>query len=388
MIVLLGLILALLPSYLLRFRIFNIPATFLEFLIIAFLVFSVYQLTINSRFTDQLNKIKKLGKLNYAIGFFILAGIISTIISPEPMKALGQLKVFIIEPILVFYASILILNKTNIRTVLKLLFISATLISLFALFQYFTNFLLPLRFWGAGLEPKRLTSIFEYPNALALYLAPLLGLFFILWHRSFGFVNRKILLVGLVVMALALILTFSRGSWIALLLALVIPMVLRQPWKIKAVIIVAVVLLSLIPQIRQRLTLVDPSSTVHVDLIKIGLEEVKNSPFLGNGLSGFRTTLTDRVYGGEILNYPHNVVLNFWLEMGLLGLLAFCFVIYHNFYEYKKKPTILKSAAWVYLVVILIHGLVDVPYFKNDLAVLFWFITSLFYIDSDTNIAN
>jgi len=29
------------------------------------------------------------------------------------------------------------------------------------------------------------------------------------------------------------------------------------------------------------------------------------------------------------------------------------------------------------MVVVLIHGLVDVPYFKNDLAILFWIVYAL-----------
>ena len=33
------------------------------------------------------------------------------------------------------------------------------------------------------------------------------------------------------------------------------------------------------------------------------------------------------------------------------------------------------------MTVLLIHGLVDVPYFKNDLAVLFWIIIGLIIIN-------
>ena len=54
MTVFLGLVLALLPTYLLRFNIFGIPATILEILIVVFLLAAIARLKIS-----DLGKIKK-----------------------------------------------------------------------------------------------------------------------------------------------------------------------------------------------------------------------------------------------------------------------------------------------------------------------------------------
>ena len=103
-----GLILALLPTYLVRFTIFGLPTTFLEVILGVFLlavfVAEVFRLPKNGglKASATFQKIKRLGPANYAIGLFVLSGIISTLISPEPIKALGQLKAFIIEPVLFF----------------------------------------------------------------------------------------------------------------------------------------------------------------------------------------------------------------------------------------------------------------------------------------------
>jgi hypothetical protein len=165
-----GLILALLPIYIVRFSILNIPTTALELMVGVFLL-AVLVTNFNR---DTWKRLEGLGRVNLWIGAFILAGIISTIISPEPMRALGQLKAFIIEPVLLFYASVIVFKTERDMIVpLRFLFWSASLIGLFGLVQYWTHLFLPLRFWGYGEEVKRITSVFEYPNALALYLAPL-----------------------------------------------------------------------------------------------------------------------------------------------------------------------------------------------------------------------
>jgi O-antigen ligase len=107
----------------------------------------------------------------------------------------------------------------------------------------------------------------------------------------------------------------------------------------------------------------------------------------------------------EIYMYPHNIYLNFWSELGIFGMLLFCWIfvkfIYLGFRNLKLIGNCLPSEALAkvgkleirnrdkaslkYLntglicsmVVILIHGLVDVPYFKNDLSVIFWVLIAV-----------
>ena len=374
-------ILALAPSYLIRLNLFGLPTTVLEILVGGFL------LAAGGRAKGEgFRKIKKLGHINYAIGLFVVAGIISTIFSPEPIKALGLLKAFIIEPVLLFYA-ILLTIKTPKQTaiVLQGLFWGAVAVSLFGIFQHYSFIHLPLRFWGTGSEVERITSVFDYPNALSLYLGPLIGLFSALWLNNYSFTRHRILsLVGIGVMTIALLMTFSRGSWIAVAITLLWLAARRFGVKktVWPAIAICLVIL-LLPNVRQRLTLglSDPSSSAHLNLLKIGANKIIQSPILGNGLYGFRTTLTQAGYQNpDLINYPHNIFLNFWLETGLLGLISFLWIIYLAYQQHTKKSSVLTLAGSAFILVVLIHGLVDAPYFKNDLAILFWFAISLFYL--------
>jgi O-antigen ligase len=107
-------------------------------------------------------------------------------------------------------------------------------------------------------------------------------------------------------------------------------------------------------------------------------------PMSGAGLSGFKELYSQKYFtcDAEPLEYPHNWVLNFWTETGILGLAAFLLLLLTYFRNIGRCLANDKvrwlalgfSAAMIYW---LVHGLVDVPYFKNDLALEFWVILAL-----------
>jgi hypothetical protein len=71
--------------------------------------------------------------------------------------------------------------------------------------------------------------------------------------------------------------------------------------------------------------------------------------------------------------------LNFWLETGLLGLVCFALLIFFSMKNYARKPSAIKLGASLFLISVIVHGMVDAPYFKNDLSVLFWFALTLIH---------
>src|SRR5690606_28340003 len=87
----------------------------------------------------------------------------------------------------------------------------------------------------------------------------------------------------------------------------------------------------------------------------------------------------------ELLQYPHNIILNFWVELGLLGLIAMLYLLIAVFRKSavawaSAQPGFTKTAllgVMITLVIMVVHGIVDVPYFKNDLAVQFWVVVAL-----------
>ncbi|MEA3449942.1 MAG: O-antigen ligase family protein [Patescibacteria group bacterium] len=85
----------------------------------------------------------------------------------------------------------------------------------------------------------------------------------------------------------------------------------------------------------------------------------------------------------EIYMYPHNFFLNFWVELGLLGALLFVWIIIKplavsfKLLDKSRENRHLILGVIGAVIVIVVHGIVDVPYFKNDISVLFWVIVGI-----------
>jgi O-antigen ligase len=82
--------------------------------------------------------------------------------------------------------------------------------------------------------------------------------------------------------------------------------------------------------------------------------------------------------------YPHDMWLTTWSETGLLGLLAFAAIffglLWRGWRAIARATDIYKPVVWGTtgaLVLYLVHGLFDSPYWKNDLSVEFWLVAAL-----------
>lgn len=107
---------------------------------------------------------------------------------------------------------------------------------------------------------------------------------------------------------------------------------------------------------------------------------LSDRPIFGAGLNGYQTALapyhTHPEY--EIFQYPHQIALNTWTELGLLGLVAFALLVVQVI---RHSPTFPLSGsstlATLALLETSIHGLADVPYFKNDLSAMTWLLIAI-----------
>lgn len=382
-----ALVLFLLPTYLLRFSLLGIPFTVLEFMILT--LFSVYLI---QKIASRQSISKKDGgqcccKSIYAnnkyeilgIALFLAAGVLSLIVSPDPRAGAGVFKAYMIEPILFFIVFInTIKTKKELRMVFWALGLSAALLSLMVAIQYFTGWGIPDP-WHDWPD-RRATGPYGFPNAVGLYIAPILTAFIgLLLHAKF-FTRQNVLwvLMMILLMVFALIAARVEGAVVAVTTG-VFFMLLFTKWRWWAVGVGAVglgILFAYEPT-RQILLFQDVSGDVRLALWRGTKNLISAQPLFGAGLGAFPIVydiyrLPSHV---ELLVYPHNIFLNFWVELGALGLAWLLGTLMTFFYLTKK---IAKSADGYHLVLagvmvcVLVYGLVDVPYFKNDLAIMFW----------------
>jgi len=106
---------------------------------------------------------------------------------------------------------------------------------------------------------------------------------------------------------------------------------------------------------------------------------LKENFVTGVGISGFPLVYPKyATCEPHSFQYPHNIFLNFWVEIGIVGLILYLwitFLYWDTLTRYKNDfLAIGLLGASVYT---FIHGLVDVPYFKNDLSSQFWVLVAV-----------
>lgn len=391
-------VIILLPTYLFRTKLFGVPSTFLE---ISFLtVIAVFFL--RGVLKKEFKKTGYRYPLQKPIFLLLLASIIAVLVSPNLRAALGLWKAYIIEPI-IFFVFLLNIVKTDRdkEMILWALGLSALPLAILAIFQKFTGFGIALAMWETE-ESRRVTAIFTSPNAVGLYLGPITALY-LSWmtsknklriknkenvKKNFSSIILQALL--LILMILAIIFTVSQGTWLGIAAAFFYVgfTQINKKWMLP-IVIIAFLIIFLTPQIRHKLlpvvTFSDRSGQNRIDLWKGSAKYLLSSPqnfLLGAGFFGF-PNIHEQFRDPkkvEPLIYPHNIILNFWMETGLLGVIAFfwlCFDTFKKRAENDRSRSIYRLAAQAAIITIVAHGLVDVPYFKNDLSFLFWTILSL-----------
>jgi len=379
-----------LPSYLLRFSILEIPGTFLEsmILILAF----VMLLKQPASFLLAWKTLPRVWKL-IVVGTLAIATL-ALLPSPDLLSALGAWKAYFIEPMLVFLlARILFKNDQDILHLLFAFGCSALAVSLFAITQWVFEIGIPAP-WDIE---RRITSFFPYPNAVGLFLGPICVAGIFAAKQAWAQHKKPLLVFWIIVLFLsgaAIVLAQSEAAMLAVLTTTFLLSLFSRFWRCITVPLFAItiLLIFLIPFARtmtwQKLTLQDYSGSVRLTQWEETWNMLKDHPMMGAGLAGYPEALDPYHTHSyiEIFQYPHNLFLNAWTELGLLGLVL---LVFFGILLFRSTPRVRTS--WIKMMVLavfaemFIHGLVDVPYFKNDLSVLSWIFVALLLYDTQSS---
>jgi len=398
---LLQLIVVLVPLYVIRFSLplpgttITLPTTLLELMLLGY--FGAFLLTFHS---TLLLKVKNLEMKQFKSfwQFFPLAllliSVVSVAVSSDKIAATGLWRAYFFYPILLYFCLRLeTTSDTGLeQKIHRSLLILVGWIGLLAVVQFLTG-------WGLreSFEPgssARALAVYETPNAIGLLIAPLLAYLTVVYQpKSVLFTPARLplLLVGL----LGVILSYSRGAWLGLVGALWAWIVSHQRrWLLPLFllsIVAGMLVVAMTPRLQTFFTdtgnpsdwVGDNSTNVRIIIWDRTLTMLVDRPLTGAGLAGFQTRYAEYDVPGheEVPLYPHNIVLNFWSELGLAGLLlwgyALGYLLWRSRPHQAAPPDIRTQGMHFFLIVLLLHGLLDVPYFKNDLALIFWLILGL-----------
>jgi putative inorganic carbon (HCO3(-)) transporter len=377
-----GLVLAVLPMYLLKSALFGIPVTALEMLILGAAIGGAWRIYRNRE------RPRGFGRLTVPVAALVAVWLASAALSSDLQAGLGAVKAWLLEPMLL---ALLALNAPRTErarwTMLGGLIVGAVGFSLYGLME---------KLFGFGLPPDgRLNSVFEPANYHAMLTAPILALCIPFVRRGGGQI-RWALLAAASVIGLGLLLTASYGAFLGIAAALLVWIVtLPSPKRRVGLLALAVVtVLAILSQVgTEKFSLLGKlhersSSAVRVQIWHSAWEITRQHPVLGVGLNAFETPYREAVaklYWPPLewlVAQPHNLYLALTSETGFLGFAAFVWLLVvwwrlavHRFQTLQQRPWAL--AALLSLTVILVHGLVDTPVLKNDLSALLAFILTL-----------
>ncbi len=443
-------LIAALPAYLIRFNIFGLPSTLLEVMIwVVFFVWfiknykSIFE-RVKLRVTSNGLRDVVRYPFDWEIVLMLLVALAAVGVAGFSTSSFGIWKAYFFEPALFFIVVFNVMHGAKGREkILWSLAISALAVSVLAIYQKITGQLIGNELWAAA-ETRRVVSFFGYPNAVGLYLGPLVLLFtgWLFNYINFQFsifnfqtiFNSKIFkpaFISLVIILSVLSIYFakSKGALMGVAVGLIVFGLLVGK-KIRWTTIIALILISL------GVAALEPARNLAMDTLtfktvsgQIRLAGWRDSwnmlkderLITGAGLANFQSAVAPYHTEGifikdprdpdaqrklvfneayrnahwqplEIYLYPHNIVLNFWSELGLAGTLLFIWIILKYFWLGISSLSLRGSASdrsnltnEKFLTIgligamaaIVIHGVVDVPYFKNDLAVMFWLLVAM-----------
>ena len=378
------LIIFLIPLYLVRIKIWFIPTNVLEILIVFIALAAVFyhrkKLNVKKFFLEY-------KKFILAASVVFLGLLLSVLLNGNNQESWGIIKSWFLLPIIFVLTCGLIVKKENIKNIFKAYFFSSAAVAIISLGYFIFQ---KITYDG------RLAGLFPSPNYLAMYLSPAIIIFILQAKKD---KLKTIISFGLILISLYL--TYSYAAWLAVIISLALLFFLsnkKNPTRIiyfKFLALFFAVLILFISQFHKDkftnlVTLNERSSLAsRVMIWKASIKMIGDNFWLGIGAGNFQDVYLEYQkfyppYLNWAVSHPNNLYLTWWLYGGILGVFGFLMLVFLFFRNIlrKKEPKEVLFIATGIMLIILVHGIFDTTYFKNDLAIIFWLNFLVLKIDA------
>ncbi|MEM7034398.1 MAG: O-antigen ligase family protein [Chloroflexota bacterium] len=344
----------------------------------------------------------KLRSMDWAALLFILIGLIATLNAFNFGVSNFELRTVIIGSIVFYFLMRFIpwLEQSDIRSLVLLMtdaFIAgATLHAATALYQYGFS---PEQTISAEGVRRALGYFYGSPNNLSLFLDRALPISFALCLFGVGYRRRLGHAVALIILSVALFLTYSKGALLIAVPGSLIFVALLRGGRLawlgsgSGLILLGVALIPIARTERFQSTFsLAPGSTTFFRLRvwQSAWEMLKDFPLTGVGLDNFLYQYRTRyilpsAWEEPNLSHPHNLFLDFATRMGVGGLLILIWLLFlfwvsaFRVYRQVTEPNlqVLVVGLMGSMMAFFLHGLIDNSYFLVDLAYTFFLTVGL-----------
>src|SRR3989344_4569696 len=380
--------LAILPSYLLKLSLFGIPTTVLELSIYATFIGSFISLFFLTLILSRKGERVGVRDFFWPILAWLSITLISALFSENTKIALGGWKAWVFDPILVLILITRFFKPADLWKIVASLSVSSAVLSFYGLIEYFVR--------PEQLGDGRLDSVFDPANYHAMLVGPIIVLAIgFIFNQQTPRAWKYCLGIASAINLTALVFTFSYGGYLAVLGGLIILgfLTLNNIWKKRMIfgaLVIFIIFLALASPTKKFQDLFEfqerSSGHARLEIWQTSWLIFKEHPIIGVGLNNFEDVYRETIprvafpplewLGAQ----PHNLYLALLTQIGLLGFAAFAWIIIQFFKSAFRQSNQIFTTHCLLLAsmsTILIHGLVDTPYFKNDLSVIFWTVIAL-----------
>lgn len=373
----------------------------IKFLIIAMIVFSAtfYYGAYAAGFLTFFVLLKKDPKFivdfllkDRAIVFIAVALLLSTVFS----RVMGYsilIDGIIIIHLMVYLVIVKWVDNKNIEIIFKVMNFMAILICIYGIYQYFTGDLTVDASWTDQSSYGKLIRIYSTmrnPNMFASYLT------FNICYAVTYFIKKHgdiYIAINIILSSICLILTYSRGGFIAFIAAILVITIICK--EIKAVVYLGIMILLYYgynyfeSTSRANLSAIafDSSSLYRLEIWKASWGLFKQNIMFGGGLGSVSKLLSfssDKLKG--FIVHAHNIPLHLLAETGLVGFTAFFVLVFSGVNRFLLFWKNHKNSEHSYIAVgfiaaltsMLVHGMVDCVYFIPTRSLIFLIYLALF----------
>lgn len=245
--------------------------------------------------------------------------------------------------------------------------------------------------------PGRVYSFFDNPNTFAnvlVFFAPLMLTLTIYAPKKW---TKAVFAFAFIVAVGALLMTYSRGAWLAFAVSIAIVVMLLRPRLIPFFVVLVIVMIPLLPEsIFNRLITIfvggDSSINSRAYIYTAMYELIKDHPLTGVGL-GAAAVKKIADYGGYYqAHFPfihaHSIYMEIWAESGIMAIVSFILTI---FFALKKGvTTTLRSGKNGLLKGVgagcvggiagaMVFGITDYAWYYPRVMVFFWLLMAMVY---------
>ncbi|WP_432665989.1 O-antigen ligase family protein [Wukongibacter baidiensis] len=332
---------------------------------------------------------------NLLLLLFTISIVSNTFLSISPN---GSFRDFTIHSVAIGVLFVLIHSKKSHKDIYLInvfLTVTAAIVSVYGIYQFFAGAPMGSGWVDMSQNPDvkiRVYSVFENPNILAEYLIMIFPVSMALFFHSDNHIKKAFFGVTSFLILICDGVTYSRGSWLGLVFAIVVFIFLIDFKKIILLIPAGIGSLFVLPDsILQRIgtigSLQDSSNYYRVNLWNMAIDILKDYWYSGIGIGYMTFREISPFYIRTAMDpyHTHNTYLQIAIELGVIGLVLFLLLILSIFrmgvrsvINTKSKFVKYFSAAYLAsLSGILVNGLAEHVLYNPKILLVFWFIIAM-----------